>query len=148
MKFRTLLLLGFTALAGTLSGCIIETTSGNNSASCRDNQYFNVRWEVDNGSLATMFPCELTPNSHIELTTNTGTLLAVGEQCVPNGVCSDGSPCNWAGSTVGDVPVGTYAVLATLLSDVNGAVLSSATPPPLAIARCTSVDLSFQFPLQ
>jgi hypothetical protein len=146
-RFRTLLLLGFTALAGLSSGCIIETTSTPNNNGCLDSQYFNVKWEVDDGTLASMFSCGATPPSHVLLTTNTGIVLDVGRACQDGGLCSDGSPCNWSGSTNGGIPVGTSVILARLISDLDGMLLSSAPGPNVVIAPCTPVELGFQFPL-
>jgi hypothetical protein len=42
---RTLLLLGFTGLAASSSGCILETTSGGggNASSCSTERYFQER---------------------------------------------------------------------------------------------------------
>lgn len=147
MKFRTLLLLGFTALTATLSGCIIETTSsGGSSANCAENQYFNVRWGVEQ-SLGVNFTCVATPASHVVLSTNAGTLLDVGANCQDGRTCSDGTPCNWAGSTFDGLAVGTRVVSASLISDIDGSLLSSSDAPQIAIQRCTSVELGFLFPI-
>ena len=145
-NFRTRLLLGFTILAGLLSGCVIETTTGGPSGNCAESQYFNVRWAVE--SAANTLTCSATPPSHIMLSTNAGTVLEVGHDCVDGRTCADGTPCNWAGSTVGGIAAGTTAVTASLISDTDGSLLSSVPmAPPVAIRACTAVELAFVFPL-
>ena len=145
-NFRTQLLLGFTVLAGALSGCIIETTSGGHpSGTCLENQFFNVRWEIDNGS--TMFSCAAAPAASVRLSTTNGQILAVGRDCLDGRTCADGTPCNFSGSTDSGIPAGTIVAGASLISDTNGALLSSSEAPRLAIGACSAVELGFEFPI-
>lgn len=143
--FRTLLLLGFTALAVSSSGCIIETTT-DAKPSCQEDQYFNVTWEVDQGPSAISLFCGETPPSHVTLVTNSNAELAVGAACQDGALCTDGvTICNWAGSTNGNIPVGTAVTLAKLISNVDGSLLSSAVAVQVPIAACRPVELSFLF---
>lgn len=147
MKFGTLLLLGFTVLAGSLSGCIIETTSSGpgTGTSCLENQFFNVHWAVEQ-SFNVNLSCQATPPSRVVLSTNTGGLLAVGQECSESLACSDGTPCNWRGSTVDGIAEGTFVTTATLQSS-DGVVLDSIQAVEAAILRCTRVELNFIFEL-
>jgi hypothetical protein len=147
MRFRTLLFLGFTvAAAPALSGCIIETSD---DASCLDNQYFAVRWEVDRpvGAEDVMFTCGETPASSVQVYTNAGQWLPVlNEQCD----ATSGVLYNWSGFTQAGIPEGTTVVRAELLSDVDNSVLSSAdlvAGQRLPIARCQGVVHTFEFPV-
>jgi hypothetical protein len=147
MRFRTLLFLGFTvAAAPALSGCIIETSD---DASCLDNQYFAVRWEVDRpvGTEVVMFKCGETPASSVQLYTNAGQWLPVlAERCDP----APEVLYNWSGSTQGGIPEGTTVVRAELLSDADNSVLSSADltgGQMLPITRCQGVVHTFEFPV-
>jgi hypothetical protein len=146
-RSRTLLLLGVTALAGTLSGCIIES-SGSSCPDLPEQRYFAVQWEIDNGTGTPMLLCSETPPSHVELTTSTSsTPLVVGQQ-----QCSttSGVLYNWSGVTQSGLPTGTVVVTARLISDSDGRVLSTADVPPSAqipIRACQGVAHTFEFPL-
>jgi hypothetical protein len=147
MRFRTLLFLGFTvAAAPALSGCIIETSD---DASCLDNQYFGVRWEVDRpvGGTDVMFTCGETPASSVQVYTNANQWLPVlDERCDP----TPGVLYNWSGFTQGGISEGTTVVRAELRSDVDNSVLSSADltgGQMLAITRCQGVVHTFEFPV-
>ena len=79
--FRTLLLLGFTALTVSLSGCFVETTHDRGGGpECAAYQYFQVYWSVDNGNPNAPLLCGQVPPSHVELVTNNGT-YQVGVEC-------------------------------------------------------------------
>jgi hypothetical protein len=143
---RTLWLIGFTCAVAGLSACMSET--GGRAPRCVDDpsqRYFNVHWEIDNGSASNPLPplsCAQAPVSHVELTTNTNQLLQVGVGC------QDGTLYNFTGSTNAGLAVGTIATLAELVSDAdNTTVLSSASTPQLPITACGGVDFQIQFPL-
>jgi hypothetical protein len=143
-NFRTLLLLGFTALAGMLSGCIVETSNGPGpgNGACLTNQYFAVQWEVDTGN-GVPLTCGQSPDATVVLTTNASTFMDVGRSC------QDGTRYNWTGIT-NPVAAGTIAVAATLFAADGVTPLSSVTVPPslqVAIPNCNSVLLTFEFPL-
>jgi hypothetical protein len=155
-KFRTLLLLGLTAFAASLSGCILETSSGSggyggpSGGTCLDSQYFVVQWEVDNGTNTTPLACDQI-SAHVELTLNTvpATILTIPVQ-----TCDNRLLYNFAGYSNTRLAVGTAVVSASLISDSSataGTVLSTAGIPPnlqYPIVACTSTVVSFQFPLQ
>jgi hypothetical protein len=152
--FRTLLLLGFTALVASLSGCILETTSGpgGNASGCSTERYFQVYWSIDNGPATTPLTCTQAPASHVELDTSTGT-YAVGQECRATRYM--GFVFDFVGSTVDGLPAGTYVTAANLISDgdafaVRGTVLSTApgAGPTYAIGSCTSTIVAYPFSLQ
>ena len=156
-KFRTLLLLGLTAFAAaSLSGCILETSSGSGgyggppSGSCLDNQYFVVQWEVDNGANTTPLACAQI-SAHVELTLNT---VPASVLTIPAQSCDNRQLYNFVGASNTQITVGTAVTSASLISDSSataGSVLSTAAVPPnlqAPIVACTSTVVSFQFPLQ
>lgn len=126
-NFRTLLLLGLTGLVASLSGCILETTDrsaggpgyGNGADPCIPNQYFDVAWQVDNGT--TVLPCGSVPPSHVELTADTGAVYSV------NGSCSGAG--NWRGFSASAIPAGTLVVTGRLIGNSASDVLSTADIP-------------------
>lgn len=147
-KFRTLLLLGFTALAASLSGCFVETTSGNGSdASCASERYFEVRWLVDNGVGTAPQACAALPPVSVGLVLNSGVSYAIP------GSCNDTYTYNYDGVTQAGVPTGSYVTSFDLLRSDTGAVLSrggtwtgpSADNP--AMPSCSHVTLTYEFPL-
>jgi len=148
--WRTLLLLGFTCAAGGLSGCFVETggnRNNNSSQACLDSQYFNVQWEMDNGTAATPLSplqCAQAPVSHVELTTTANQILQVGQGC------TDGPYYNFLGSSQSGIPAGTVIRTANLISNSTNKPLSTAEIPPsaqVAMPRCARVELTFEFPL-
>lgn len=145
--FRTLLLLGFTALTASLSGCIVETTHDRGDGpQCAPYQYFQVYWSVDTGNPNAPLLCDQVPPSHVELLTNNGTYqVGVGCRATPY----MGFVFDFLGSTNSGIPVGTYVTSANLVSDANGAVLSTApgSGGQYSIPACNSVILSFLFSL-
>jgi hypothetical protein len=141
---RTLWLIGFTCAVAGLCACTTET-GGRRCVDDPSSRYFNVQWEIDNGSASSPLPplsCSQAPISHVELTTNGNQILQVGRGC------QDGTLYNFSGSTVAGLPVGTVATLAELVSDSdNTTVLSSASTPQLPISACSAVSFQIQFPL-
>jgi hypothetical protein len=163
-NFRTLLLLGLTALT---SGCIVETTSsgpGYGSPACLDSQFFDVDWGADHGPGTIPLTCaDLSAmGSSVRLTTTAAppfdTLRPQFFLDCRDGVgrvCSDGSPCNSQGTTAAGVPAGTEVVMAELV-DVAGNMLSTADGPTgcglggvsgCALPSCHSLILGFPFTL-
>lgn len=143
--FRTLLLLVFTGLAASLAGCIVETRDSDRDT-CRDNQYFQVYWSVDDavGPLGCRPPAF---DAHVELVTNTGVTYPVGKECAATPYM--GFVFDFRGST-NNVPAGTYVVTANLVSDTTQAVLSTTGPvgtSQYAIPACNSVILAYPFML-
>lgn len=146
--FRTLLLLGFTALSVSLSGCILETTSdGKSSGSCLNLQYFEVDWLVDNGDNTARLPCGTTPNTSVELILRSGTTYVI------DGVCTEAYHYNWSGVTQAGVAAGDYVTSFRLLRTDNGAELSPGgllpgpSPQNPSIPACANVVLTYEFPL-
>lgn len=147
--FRTLLLLGFTALTASLSGCFVETTHDRGGPRCAVDQYFQVYWSIDNGNANAPLACGQEPSSHVELVTSTGD-YPVGKECRPTTYMGYGY--NFAGSTYDGVPVGTYVITAKLVSDINGALLSEFTLDPsdygtYPISPCAPMTHAFAFSL-
>lgn len=148
-NFRTLLLLGFTGLALTLSGCFVETTSNNGGgAACGTNQYFQVYWSADNGPGTNPLYCDQVPASHVELLTNTGT-YRVGIECRATNYMN--FTFDFVGST-NNVPVGTYVITANLVDNVTSQVISSSNADPqyyatYSIQACRRLELGYLFSL-
>jgi|GEM_PF-6268237 len=145
--FRTLLLLGFTALASGLGGCVVETTSDQGGSSCAASRYFDLVWFADNGVGTARQPCAATPNTSVELVLGSGTTYIV------DGFCDDSLNYNWRGSTPGGLPIGDYVASFRLLRTDTRAELSrgdtfpgpsSANP---AMPACGFVALTYEFPL-
>ena len=143
--FRTHLLLGFTALVASLSGCILETSSGGGGGnSCAENRFFEVYWSVDDA--AGTFICTDPPadRSHVELDTSTGT-YSVGVECRATRYM--GFIFDFAGSTVSGIPTGTYVTTANLVLDGSTTVISHAPGAGAAFAMpaCDSVTVAYPF---
>jgi hypothetical protein len=144
---RTLLLLGFTVLTGSLSGCFVETTHDRAGPGCAVDQYFQVYWSVED--LNGPFPCGDDPPSYVRLVTNHGN-YEVGKQCRLTKYM--GFVFDFAGSTLDGIPVGTYVIRAELVSDPDGTVLSKSIQDPggyrdYSIAACSPMTHAFAFAL-
>lgn len=154
-KFRTLLLLGLTGLAGLLPGCILETTDnsspgpgyGPGPSSCLASQYFEVDWLMDNGVGTARQPCGALPNTSVEL------VLASGTTYVVDGLCDEAFKYNWSGFTQSGVAAGDYVTRFRLLRTDTGTVLSPGGSFPgsssinPAIPACAPVTVAYEFPL-
>ena len=145
--FRTLLLLGFTALGSGLGGCVVETTSDHGGTNCAANRYFNLVWLADNGVGTARQPCAATPNLSVELILGSGTTYIV------DGLCDDSYNYNWSCVTAAGVAVGDWVASFRLLRTDNRAELSpgGTFPGPStsnpAMPACASVALTYEFPL-
>lgn len=143
-------------LAPSVSGCEIadvldpegdEQPLPNSQAGCLYGQFFTVEWYVDNGPGTSPLACRFVPASHVELLVNTQP-----EQTLSiTGLCTDGSPYNFEGSSSGKIPAGTMPTSASLVSDVDGGVLSVDNIPvseQVPIPPCQSALAPLQFSLQ
>ncbi len=151
--FRTHMLLGFTVLAGALSGCIVETTTGGGSSSgaCLDNQYFTVEWGVDHGPGTVPLTCSALSAAgwSVVLTTNAAapytTMPAEYNVSCVDGLLCGGLPCNAAGSTGSGVPAGTEVITAAMV-DTSGNVVNTADARPgYPLPRCNRLIVGYTF---
>jgi hypothetical protein len=149
-----LLVLGLTA---SLLGCGIldavatgsEDPHQSDQVGCLDGQFFMVEWYVDNGTGTVPLACVVVPASHVEFVVNTSPkrVLTVIRQS-----CSDGSPpYNFAALSNGQIPAGAAPTSASLISDIDGNVLSTETIPlsqQVPIPSCSWTEAMFHFSLQ
>jgi hypothetical protein len=148
IRFRTLLLLGFTALTASLSGCFVETTSGNGGSSCSTQRYFEVQWLADNGVGTAPLTC-----GSLSFGTSVGLVLGSGVSYVVDGACNDQYKYNFDGYTQAGVGTGDYVSSFSLLRTDTHAVISpgGTLPGPSvqnpAMPSCSSVVLTYEFPL-
>lgn len=150
-KLRTGLLLGFTAMLAmaTLSGCIVETTSGP-KGNCADNRYFQVYWSIALDANTQPWACNQAGSpqfSEVRLTTNTGT-YRVGRECRLTRYMD--YDFDYAGSTASGIPAGTYVISADLYGPDGATILSSASGAGAnyAVGSCDTLTVAFAFELQ
>jgi len=155
-KLRTGLLLVFTAtaMAASLSGCIIETTSGGPGPNaCAKKRYIEVAWSVAADANSPNYTCAQTPPfSAVRLLTNNGS-FEVGKQCEVTNYMNmlfdwDGST---ADSTMDDRMVeGTYIISADLMAPDGITSLSPAPGPgsQFQVQSCAPLTAAFIFDLQ
>ena len=151
-KSRTGLLLGFTAvmMTASLSGCFVETSSGNPpppTTTCAENRYFQVYWSVAANASAPNYTCNQFPDfSSVRLLTNNGS-FEIGKECRLTRYM--GLDFDWAGSSNDGIPAGTYVISADLMAP-DGITSLSAAPGPgsqYQIPSCDSLTTAFVFDL-
>lgn len=148
-KLRTGLLLVFTAMTAgaSLSGCIIETTSGPPTTSCADSRYYEVYWNVAADMNSPNYTCPQTPAySHVQLETSTG-IYVVGKECRLTPYM--GFEFDWAGSTNSGIPAGSYVIAADLIA-ADGVTSLSYAPgagSQYKVPNCAPMTVAFQFDL-
>lgn len=124
-KIRTLVFLGFTALAATASGCIIDDSSGPDS--CSVYRYVSLDWNIQSNATGQFLSCDQAGASSVEL--NFG----------PNSFafqCSFGG--NGGITTRNGIEPGTYNTTVELISsDSSGSDLSVTPPMSLTMANCS-----------
>lgn len=150
-KLRTGLLLGFTAMMAmaSLSGCIIETTSGP-KVNCADERYFQVYWSVALDANTQPWACNQAGSpafSEVRLNTNNGT-FPVGRECRLTNYMN--FRFDYAGSTQSAIPAGTYVISADLIGADGVTPLSSASGAGTnyTVGSCDPLTVAFAFELQ
>lgn len=147
-KLRTGLLLIFTAMTAgaSLSGCIIETTSGPPKATCAESRYFQVYWSVAANASSEPYTCSQTPPfAQVELDTNNGT-YSVTKACQATNYM--GFLFDFSGTSASGVPTGTYITEAHLVGN-DGSSLSIApgAGSQYQVPSCAPMEVAFVFDL-
>jgi hypothetical protein len=148
-KLRTGLLLVFTAMTGaaSLSGCIVETTSGGPKANCADERFFQVYWSVAANPASDPYTCTQTPSfTEVQLDTSTGT-YRVGRECRATSYMN--FVFDWRGSSVTAIPTGTYVTEAHLIGP-DGVTSLSAAPgagSQYQMPSCAPMEIAYVFDL-
>jgi hypothetical protein len=116
-KLRTGLLLVFTAMTAgaSLSGCLIETTSGPPQSTCAEKRFYEVYWNVAADMNSPNYTCPQTPAfsacrvGHHDGDLRGGQNSAVSHQYM-------GFELDWAGSTDSGIPAASSVAAAHLIA--------------------------------
>lgn len=147
-KLRTGLLLIFTAMTAgaSLSGCIIETTSGPPKNTCAESRYFRVYWSVAPNPDSDPYSCTQTPPfAQVELDTNNGT-FAVTKACQPATYMN--FLFDFSGTTSAGVPTGTYINEAHLVgTDGSSLSIAPGAGSQYQVPSCAPMEVAYVFDL-
>ena len=129
-KIHTLVFLGFTALAGLVSGCVVDNRTPPPDTSCLDLRYATVGWNIVKNVNNAPLSCEQANASTVYLYF---------------GPYSYQYACNlYQGTTASNLPPGTYDTSMQLVSP-SGQVLSDTAipsgPSQFQIFSCQQDDI-------
>jgi hypothetical protein len=119
---RSLAVLGLAAVAGTLSGCIIETSSSSCGA---DRPAVQASWTIVKQATNAVLSCDQAAASEVDLFLN---------QMRYQFSCNAGIGVTTA------LPSGTYNAQLTLL-DINKQTISQTQSMPVTVSNCALIDL-------
>jgi hypothetical protein len=126
-KIRTLVFLGFTALAVSAAGCVIDSSSPPPPSNCAANRYATVGWEIFKNSNGASLSCEQADATDVVLNFGPYTY---------NYQCNLYSDTTDAGLAPGpyDATMQLYASNGALLSDTGA-------PVTYVIPQCAHIDI-------
>jgi hypothetical protein len=124
-KIRTLVFLGFTAAAASLSGCIIDGSSSPPPDSCAASRYIVFDWTMTEQATGLPLGCADVPARSVRLYV---------------GATPYDFACSAQQGLTTSIPSGTYTLDAQLIGP-DGLIKSDTGPASWTVPRCDFLDL-------